>query len=148
MWYHTPPAVVQHQKGPCLIHRAHGSTANTILTRDGTAEPISRDQILRRKRGQGNIHFFLFICSRAGLATLPGRSILLLYVMTIHKYILLCVVSNNKIRLNQFPPSDFRPQIRAKIAPISARILVENRSEEISDRKLPISAIFLPSGNR
>ena len=27
------------------------------LTRDGTAEPVSRDQILRRKRGQGNIHF-------------------------------------------------------------------------------------------
>ena len=27
------------------------------LTRDGTAEPISRDQILRRERGQGNIHF-------------------------------------------------------------------------------------------
>ena len=25
------------------------------LTRDGTAEPISRDQILRRERGQGNI---------------------------------------------------------------------------------------------
>ena len=28
------------------------------LTRDGTAEPASRDQILRRERGQGNIHFF------------------------------------------------------------------------------------------
>ena len=27
------------------------------LTRDGTAEPISRDQILRRERGQGNINF-------------------------------------------------------------------------------------------
>ena len=27
------------------------------LTQDGTAEPISRDQILRRVRGQGNIHF-------------------------------------------------------------------------------------------
>ena len=27
------------------------------LTRDGTAEPISRDQILRREQGQGNIHF-------------------------------------------------------------------------------------------
>ena len=27
------------------------------LTRDGTAEPVSRDQILRCKRGQGNIHF-------------------------------------------------------------------------------------------
>ena len=27
------------------------------LTRDGTAEPVSRDQILRRERGQGNIYF-------------------------------------------------------------------------------------------
>ena len=25
--------------------------------RDGTAEPVSRDQILRPARGQGNIHF-------------------------------------------------------------------------------------------
>ena len=27
------------------------------LTRDGTAEPVSRDQILRHARGQENIHF-------------------------------------------------------------------------------------------
>ena len=27
------------------------------LTRDGTAEPVLRDQILRRERGQGNFHF-------------------------------------------------------------------------------------------
>ena len=27
------------------------------LTRDGTAEPVSRDQILRRERGQGIINF-------------------------------------------------------------------------------------------
>ena len=27
------------------------------LTRDGTAEPVSGDQILRHARGQGNIHF-------------------------------------------------------------------------------------------
>ena len=27
------------------------------LMRDGTAEPISRDQIIRHERGQGNIHF-------------------------------------------------------------------------------------------
>ena len=27
------------------------------LTRDGTAEPVSRDKILRRARGQGNINF-------------------------------------------------------------------------------------------
>ena len=30
------------------------------LTRDGTAEPVSREQILRRERGQGKIHF---LCS-------------------------------------------------------------------------------------
>ena len=24
---------------------------------DGTAEPVSRDQLLRREQGQGNIHF-------------------------------------------------------------------------------------------
>ena len=27
------------------------------LTRDGTAEPVSRDQILRHAWGQGNVHF-------------------------------------------------------------------------------------------
>ena len=27
------------------------------LTRDGTAEPVSRDQILRHARGRGNVHF-------------------------------------------------------------------------------------------
>ena len=27
------------------------------LMRDGTAEPVSRDQILRRERERGNIHF-------------------------------------------------------------------------------------------
>ena len=26
-----------------------------MLTRDGTAEPVSRDEILKRERGQGNI---------------------------------------------------------------------------------------------
>ena len=30
------------------------------LTRDGTAEPVSRDQILRHARGQGDI---IFLCS-------------------------------------------------------------------------------------
>ena len=30
------------------------------LTRDGTAETVSRDQILRRERGQGKVHF---LCS-------------------------------------------------------------------------------------
>ena len=30
------------------------------LTRDGTAEPVSRDKIVRREREKGNIHF---LCS-------------------------------------------------------------------------------------
>ena len=29
----------------------------SMLTRDGTAKPVSRDQILRHERGQGHIHF-------------------------------------------------------------------------------------------
>ena len=32
------------------------SMENEQGTRDGTAEPVSRDQILRRERGQGNVH--------------------------------------------------------------------------------------------
>ena len=33
------------------------STEMSRLTRDGTAEPVSRDQILRRERGQENNNF-------------------------------------------------------------------------------------------
>ena len=52
------------------------------------------------------------------------------------------------IRLKQFPM-----KILSEIARIFDRILVENRSSEISDRKLPISdsvrhGFFLPIGNR
>ena len=40
------------------------------LTRDGTAEPVSRDQILRHARGQGNIIFpVLLTTSRIGNLT-------------------------------------------------------------------------------
>ena len=31
VWYHTP-AVVQHQKGPCLIHRTHGRCVGASYT--------------------------------------------------------------------------------------------------------------------
>ena len=40
-------AVSKHQIQPELSR----------LTRDGTAEPVSRDQILRHAQGQGNINF-------------------------------------------------------------------------------------------
>ena len=55
------------------------------LTRDGTAEPISRDQILRHARGQGNIIFPVQLTpSRIGNLTRLIHT--LLYVMTIHTY--------------------------------------------------------------
>ena len=47
------------------------SMEKSRLTRDGTAEPVLRDQILRRKR-EGKYSFSLFSWPRAGLATLPG----------------------------------------------------------------------------
>ena len=56
------------------------------LTRDGTAEPVSRDQILRHARGQGDIIFPVQLTtSRIGNLTRLIHT--LLYVMTIHTYI-------------------------------------------------------------
>ena len=50
------------------------------LTRDGTAEPVSRDQILRCERGQGNIHF---PCS-ADHESRIGDLTRLIHTLTIH----------------------------------------------------------------
>ena len=57
---------------------------NEQADRDGTAEPVSRDQILRHVRGQGNIYFpvLQLITSRIGNLTRLIHT--LLYVMTIH----------------------------------------------------------------
>ena len=56
------------------------------LTRDGTTEPVSRDQILRHARGQGDIIFpFKLTMSRVGNLTRLIHT--LLYVMTIHTYV-------------------------------------------------------------
>ena len=60
------------------------------LTRDGTAEPVSRDQILRHARGQGNIIFPVQLTtSRIGNLTRLIHT--LLYVMTIHTLLLFVV---------------------------------------------------------
>ena len=40
------------------------------LTRDRTAEPVSRDQMLRRERGQGNIYFTY--CCQSFLEQVPS----------------------------------------------------------------------------
>ena len=55
------------------------------LTQDGTAEPVSRDQILRHARGQENIIFpAQLTTSRIGNLTRLIHT--LLYVMTVHTY--------------------------------------------------------------
>ena len=56
------------------------------LTRDGTAEPVSRDQILRHARGQGNIIFPVQLTTNR-IGNLTRLIHTLLYVMTIHTYI-------------------------------------------------------------
>ena len=55
------------------------------LTRDGTAELVSRDQILRHARGQGNVIFPVQVTtSRIGNLTRLIHT--LLYVMIIHTW--------------------------------------------------------------
>ena len=56
------------------------------LTRDGTAEPVSRDQILRHARGHGNIIFPVQLTT-GRIGNLTRLIHTLLYVMTIHTYI-------------------------------------------------------------
>ena len=48
--YHT-----QQQIGHQPVSYFSLSIEMSRLTRDGTAEPVSRDQILRHERGQGNV---------------------------------------------------------------------------------------------
>ena len=47
-------AAAELRRNPVIKHQIPPEYG---LTRDWTAEPVSRDQILRHARGQGNIHF-------------------------------------------------------------------------------------------
>ena len=55
------------------------------LTRDGIAEPISRDQILRREQGQKNINFLCSADHTSRIGNLT-RLILTLAICDGHKY--------------------------------------------------------------
>ena len=57
------------------------------LTRDGTAEPVSRDQILRHARGQGNINFPCSAEHEQDWRPYPVDPYSCHNVMTIHTYI-------------------------------------------------------------
>ena len=54
------PGAAELEGNPVSKHQIQPGMEMSRLTRDGTAEPVSRDQILRCERGQGNIHF---LCS-------------------------------------------------------------------------------------
>ena len=56
------------------------------LTRDGTAELVSRGQILRHERGQGNIHFSCFQLTTCRTGNLPRFIHTLAIRVTIHTY--------------------------------------------------------------
>ena len=57
------------------------------LTRVGTAEPVSRDQIFRHARGQRGILIFLVQLTTSRIGNLTRLIHTLLCVMTIHAYI-------------------------------------------------------------
>ena len=50
-------AAAEFGRNPVSKHQIQPECGMSRLTRDGTAEPVSRGQILRRERGQGNIYF-------------------------------------------------------------------------------------------
>ena len=56
--------------------------------KNGTAEPVSRDQILRHVRGHGNTHFPCSADHEQEWQPYPRLINTLLYVMTIHTYII------------------------------------------------------------
>ena len=71
------------------------------LTRDGTAETVSRDQILRHARGQGNTIFPVQLTtSRIGNLTRLIHT--LLYMMTIHTTMCDCVLHCLRFVFNVF----------------------------------------------
>ena len=52
-------AVAESGRNPVSKHQIQSGCGELSgLTRDGTAEPVSRDLILRRERGQGKKTFF------------------------------------------------------------------------------------------
>ena len=50
-------ATAELERNPVNKHQIQPECEMSRLTGDGTADPASRDQILRRKRGQGNMYF-------------------------------------------------------------------------------------------
>ena len=98
------------------------------LTRDGTAEPVSRDQILRHARGQGNIHFPCSADHEQDWQPYPVDPYSAIcddhtYIHTyiFHLFLVCCMVTHN-ILLTAFCESS--PQV-ARVCNISAAVLCQ-----------------------
>ena len=109
------------------------------LTRDGTAEPVSRDQILRHARGQGNIIFSVQLTtSRIGNLTRLIHT--LLYVMTIHTYI--HTISTYCIRVDGTIPVYYYKPILLCTRPGSSEV-PRNPLTRWDESSIPANGIFL-----
>ena len=96
------------------------------LTRDGTAEPVSRDQILRNARGQGNIIFPVQLTtSRIGLDPYSA-------ICDDHTYIHTCIhiaTASTAITYTRYNRMD-QP---GKVANPTKIIIVVNQAEHDDD---------------
>ena len=71
---------------PWVSTRFSLSMEMSRLTRDGTAEPVSQDQIIRHARGQGNFHFPCSADHGQDWQPYPVDPYSTIYVMTMHIY--------------------------------------------------------------
>ena len=108
------------------------------LTRDGTAEPVSRDQILRHARGQGNIMLPVQLTtSRIGNLTRLIHT--LLYVMSIS--VVMCNLINTYIHTYQHGVNIYSIQYTVYYQVGSARKIVLNKKNGFSSNYLKFPLI-------
>ena len=79
-------AAAEIGRNPVSKHHIQLEYEMSRVTRDGTAETVSRDQIIRRERGQETSIFPLQLTT-SRIGNLARLIYTLLYMMAIHTYI-------------------------------------------------------------
>ena len=82
------------------------------LTRDETAEPVSRDQILMRERGEGNVHFPCSADHERDWQPYPVDHFLT--ICDDHTYIHTCIHTYIYIENSRFPPAQIRAYLEKR----------------------------------
>ena len=72
------------------------------MTRDGTAEPVSRDQIFTRERGQGNVNFPCFQLTTRRIGNLSRLIYNTLQISDHHTYIIHALYCNSYKALHYY----------------------------------------------